>query len=125
MDIGEVAKQTGLTPATLRYYEQIGLIESTGRHGLRRIFANSVIQKLQLILLLKNNHFSLAEIKAMIDRDAIDRAYLRQKTQELQAKVTELTAVCNTLQHIANCPQTNHFDCASFQKLLNNHGVSI
>ena len=38
LDIGEVAKQAGLPPSTLRYYEEKGLIRSVGRRGLRRAF---------------------------------------------------------------------------------------
>src|SRR5919107_604575 len=38
MDIGEVAERSGVPASTLRYYEEIGLIRSVGRHGLRRQF---------------------------------------------------------------------------------------
>ena len=34
LDIGEVARRSGVSVSTLRYYEEIGLIESVGRHGL-------------------------------------------------------------------------------------------
>lgn len=118
MDIGIVAKKTGLKPSTLRYYEKIGLIQSNGRNGLRRTYSKNVMKKLQLIILLKNNYFSLNDIKKMLDRGDIDRQYLLEKEKELQRKIIELSAVCETLQHIARCPQKNHFDCVSFQKLL-------
>lgn len=118
MDIGEVAKQTGLTAATLRYYEKIGLIQSTGRHGLRRVFANDVVQKLQLIVLLKNNAFSLMEIKQMLTQTQVDRQYLLQKTAELQQTIKALDAICNTLTHIAHCPKQDHFKCSNFRQLL-------
>ena len=39
MDIAEVAKRSGMPASALRYYEEKGLIESTGRAGLRRTFA--------------------------------------------------------------------------------------
>lgn len=118
MDIGIVAKKTGLKPSTLRYYEKIGLIQSNGRNGLRRTYSKNVMKKLQLIILLKNNYFSLNDIKKMLDRGDVDRQYLLEKEKELQRKIIELSAVCETLQHIACCPQENHFDCVSFQKLL-------
>ena len=118
MDIGEVAKRTGLTPATLRYYEKIGLIQSTGRHGLRRVFASDVVQKLQLIVLLKNNAFSLAEIRQMLTQTQVDRQYLLQKTAELQQTIKALDAICHTLTHIAHCPKQDHFECSNFRQLL-------
>ena len=36
LDIGEVAKLSGVKPSTLRYYEEKGLIQSLSRSGLRR-----------------------------------------------------------------------------------------
>ncbi|WP_260440806.1 MerR family DNA-binding transcriptional regulator, partial [Pseudomonas aeruginosa] len=37
LDIGEVARRSGVPASTLRYYEEKGLIASSGRHGLRRL----------------------------------------------------------------------------------------
>ena len=51
MDINEVSKASGLPASTLRYYEEKGLIRSIGRNGLRRVFAESVLQRLSLIAL--------------------------------------------------------------------------
>jgi len=42
MDITEVAKTSGLPASTLRFYEEKGLIQSTGRVGLRRLFNSDV-----------------------------------------------------------------------------------
>ncbi|TOP26314.1 MerR family transcriptional regulator, partial [Vibrio parahaemolyticus] len=39
MDIAEVVKKSGLPTSTLRYYEQLGLIRSIGRNGLRRQYS--------------------------------------------------------------------------------------
>ena len=49
MDIAEVARRSGTTGATLRYYEEKGLIASTGREGLRRVFPPSVLDQLALM----------------------------------------------------------------------------
>ena len=38
LDIGVLAEKSGVPASTLRYYEEIGLIESLGRRGLRRQF---------------------------------------------------------------------------------------
>ncbi|HET8708318.1 MAG TPA: MerR family transcriptional regulator, partial [Pseudomonadales bacterium] len=65
MDIGEVAKKSGVPASTLRYYEEKGLITSTGRSGLRRLFNDSVLEQLALIALGQAAGFSLDEIGAM------------------------------------------------------------
>ena len=49
LDIGEVARQSGVPASTLRYYEEKGLIASSGRHGLRRLFDAGVLERLALI----------------------------------------------------------------------------
>lgn len=51
MDIAEVAKRSGVPASALRYYEEKGLIASTGRSGLRRTFSPSVVDQLALIAL--------------------------------------------------------------------------
>ncbi len=49
LDIGEVARRSGVPASTLRYYEEKGLIASSGRHGLRRLFDAGVLERLALI----------------------------------------------------------------------------
>ena len=63
LDIGEVSRKLGLSTATLRFYEEEGLIESVGRRGLRRLYAKSVVERLTLIGLGRAAGFSLKEIE--------------------------------------------------------------
>lgn len=51
MDIAEVARRSGIPASALRFYEEKGLIASTGRHGLRRVFGPDVIDRLALTFL--------------------------------------------------------------------------
>ena len=51
MDIAEVSKKAGVPASTLRFYEEKGLIASTGRQGMRRRFAPGVLDQLALIAL--------------------------------------------------------------------------
>ena len=66
MDIGKVSRWSGLPASTLRYYEEKGLIRSIGRNGLKRVFSDSVIQRLALIALGREAGFSLDEIATML-----------------------------------------------------------
>ncbi|ANW27058.1 MerR family transcriptional regulator [Vibrio coralliilyticus] len=121
MDIADVSRQSGLKPSTLRYYEKLGLIRSIGRNGLRRQYAPSVLNKLNIICLGRLAGLSLVEISAMFDdKDelAIDRALLTQKTHEIDAQIKRLQAVRDSLNHVANCPEPSHLDCPSFQKMM-------
>ena len=65
LDIGEVAKLSGVKPSTLRYYEEKGLIQSLSRNGLRRQYGPGVLEQLSLIALGKQGGFALDDIAAM------------------------------------------------------------
>jgi DNA-binding transcriptional MerR regulator len=76
MDIGEVARRSGVPASTLRFYEEKGLIASVGRRGLRRQFGAGVLERLALIALGRSAGFSLDEIARMSGsggRPRIDR----------------------------------------------------
>ena len=121
MDIAKVAKASGLAASTLRYYEEIGLIQSNGRNGLRRLFHPSVVDRLALISLGQNAGLSLSEIGSMLTAQGadIDRKLLLAKAEELDRKIKELTSMRDGLRHAAACKAENHFQCPNFLRLLN------
>ena len=121
LDIGEAAQRTGLPASTLRYYEEMGLIASTGRRGLRRLFDPGVVERLALISLGRAAGFSLEEIARMFTRDGrprIDRRLLAAKAEELDRKIRELTAMREGLRHAAACKAPSHMECPTFRRLL-------
>jgi DNA-binding transcriptional MerR regulator len=121
MDISEVSKRAGLPASALRYYEERGLIASVGRQGLRRRFAPEVLEQLALISLGQAAGFSLDEISQMFSADRrpnIDRKMLASKADQIDAMITRMHAMSDSLRHAANCPAPNHLECPSFQRLL-------
>ncbi|MEI6270427.1 MAG: helix-turn-helix domain-containing protein [Methylococcaceae bacterium] len=120
MDIAEVAKASGLPASTLRFYEEKGLIQSSGRSGLRRLFSANVIERLTLIALGRSAGFSLDEIGEMFTPEGpdINRTLLLAKADELDRKIKELTAMRDGLRHAAACNAPNHFECPKFLRLL-------
>ena len=127
IDIAEVASRSGLPASTLRYYEEQGLISSIGRRGLRRLFEPAVLGRLALISLGRTAGFSLDEIASMLGSGGqpnIDRTMLAAKADELDAKISKLTAMRDGLRHAAACPAPRHLECPKFQRLLSDaaHG---
>ncbi|MEZ0171251.1 helix-turn-helix domain-containing protein [Microvirga sp. TS319] len=121
MDIGDVAEQSGVPPSTLRYYEEIGLIRSIGRHGLRRQFDADVLLTLSLIELGKTAGFSLTEIAGMFGKDGrpdIPRDQLHAKADDLQRQMLDLRVLRDALRHVAECTAPTHLECPTFRKLL-------
>ena len=121
MDITEVARRTGVPASTLRFYEEKGLIRSTGRRGLRRVFDPGVLQRLGLIRLGYAAGFSLDEIARMFAPDGrprIDRQMLAAKAKELDATIAELKAMRDGLRHAVACKAPSHMECPTFRRLL-------
>lgn len=121
MDIAEVAKHAGVPSSTLRYYEKIGLIQSTGPQGARRQFAPAVLNQLALIALGQAAGLSLEEVHSMLQPGGavnIDRQLLAAKADSIDATIKQLRAVSRGLRHAAACPAPSHAECPTFQGLL-------
>lgn len=121
LDIGVLAEKSGVRPSTLRYYEQIGLISSVSRHGLRRQFSAQTLTQLALISLGKSAGFSLDDIKGMFGKDGspdLPRETFHQRADRLDQQIRELAALSEALRHIAECPAESHMACPKFRSLL-------
>lgn len=102
MTIGEICEETGLSPRTVRYYEERGLLsEVRRRNGARRVYGPDEIQRLRFIQRLKTLGLSLAQIGELSEVYAIagstgqmlDRldALLAQRLNDLDTRISELT----------------------------------
>lgn len=121
LDIVEVSRRTGVPASTLRYYEEKGLIFSTGRRGLRRLFDPAVLERLALIALGRAGGFSLDEIGAMLTPDGfrrMDRERLNAKADELDRTIQRLTAMRDGLRHAARCPAPHPMECPTFRRAV-------
>lgn len=121
VDIGALSKTSGVPTSTLRYYEEVGLIRSVGRHGLRRQYSEDTLAQLALISLGKAAGFSLEDINGMFDTDRnpdLPRPTLHQRADELDRQVRRITALSSLLRHVAECPAPSHMACPRFRKLL-------
>ena len=72
--IGEVAKLTGLTPRTLRYWEEQGLISPSGyRGGGERLYSQMDMARVTRIKDLQELlGFTLAEVRVVMDTEDIE-----------------------------------------------------
>jgi len=64
LTITAVARDAGVRPSTLRYYERIGLLPSARRVAGRRRYDVCALKRLELIAYAKRAGFSLAQIQA-------------------------------------------------------------
>jgi DNA-binding transcriptional MerR regulator len=81
--IAELAREFAITPRTIRFYEDEGLIKPR-RHGLTRLYSSGDRTRLSWILRGKRLGFSLAEIKELLDLYQVDRTGLQQLRELLR-----------------------------------------
>lgn len=100
MQIGEIARQSGFSKDTLRYYEKIGLIHLTKKQrgeNNYRIYDGRILKELDLIKKLKNVGFTLNEIKDLKRMGALDMIscgtvgpLVKEKLTKIEAQLAEL-----------------------------------
>ncbi|MBY0378055.1 MAG: heavy metal-responsive transcriptional regulator [Gammaproteobacteria bacterium] len=105
MTIGELAKQSGTSAVTIRYYEKCGLISGVLRsEGGHRLYDSVLIEQLQFIQHAKLAGFSLDDIhQLMIFQNQAHlssttvKAFVEQKIQDIDEKMAVLQDIRATL----------------------------
>lgn len=93
MHIGEVASRTDLSLRSLRHWEEVGLLEPSGRtDGGFRLYTEDDLEKILVIRRMKPLGFSLDEMKAAMAnletlRDPATSAPTRERAMEDLAEV--------------------------------------
>ena len=64
--IGDISKRLSISPRTMRYYEELGLISTERSIGGFRVFSDSQVEKLRTIIALKEIGMPLEEIKTLL-----------------------------------------------------------
>ncbi|MEW6223777.1 MAG: MerR family transcriptional regulator [Chloroflexota bacterium] len=91
--IQEVAAETGLTPRSIRYYEEVGLLAPAARsEGAYRLYDTEDLERLRFIRGLRDDAgFSLAEIRQLLeDEQARARIRVRFRATHDQAERREI-----------------------------------
>ncbi len=110
LKIHEVAADTGLTARTIRYYEELGLLEPAARSdGAYRLYDAEDLERLRFIRGLRDDAgFSLTEIGQLLEDEAVrvrNRAQFRATTDVDERRALLADAVArvdrqvSTLQH--------------------------
>lgn len=67
MRINEVTKKYGVSPSTLRYYEQIKLLPEIERVNGNRWYEEQDLRRLEFIFCMKDSNMSLEKMKDYFD----------------------------------------------------------
>ena len=102
--IGQISKQYGISIQTLRYYEQIGLIQSTRNdNNAYRFYDGTAVKQLHSITLLRKLRLSLKQIKVILDNQntAVTVGILERNISELDEEITSLSTIKSILTRFA------------------------
>lgn len=111
--IGSIAQDSGVTVATLRHYDQMGLIEPILRVGGKRRFTPDTVGRVNFIRRAQRAGFQLDEIKQLLDdRERRWPDVVQEKLQELHQRRRELDAVIDMLEQISECGCAVVADCS-------------
>ncbi|SFD45739.1 MerR family transcriptional regulator [Clostridium uliginosum] len=103
--ISQVSKIFKISTRTLRYYEEIGLIESLKKEGYAyRTYDDEAIKRLKQIMILRKLRLSLKEIEQILKNNEISYAIeaLNDKLEEVNYDIKALDDVKNAILMFIN-----------------------
>ena len=104
--VRQMAELTGLTPRTLRYYDEIGLLcPRRDAENDYRLYSSQEVDRLQQILLYREMGLPLETIRKLLDMPDFDRAgalreHLRRLLEQQRRVETLIRTVSRTLKMI-------------------------
>jgi MerR family transcriptional regulator, redox-sensitive transcriptional activator SoxR len=118
LTISQVARQTGLRPSALRYYESIGLLPPAERISGQRRYDEGVFQRLAIIQTAQQAGFSLDELRILFDQILSGSApssewhtLIQRKLHELETLLNNVQRMKRLLQDIMDCDDDTLAEC--------------
>lgn len=123
LTIGQLAQRTGVTTATLRYYDELGLVRPARRVSGHRRYADVAVNAVGVVRFLQAAGFSLAEVKQLLGSrkraPVAWRTLAARKSEELRHRIAQDEAARQAIEHSLVCPQENLFNCPNFWQTVN------
>ena len=126
MNIGQASERSGISPKMIRYYEQIGLLDTAKRSNSGyRIYSNQDIKNLCFLRQARDLGFSSKQMKELLnlwkntDRQSADVKQLTlQHIATLNQKIAQLQDMVSSLQISADhCSGDENAECAILEDL--------
>ncbi|MFD3263816.1 Cu(I)-responsive transcriptional regulator [Phenylobacterium ferrooxidans] len=125
MNIGNAAEKSGLSAKTIRYYEDIGLLQADRAGNGYRDYSMSDVHRLRFLQRSRSLGFSVEECRQLLslysDKDresATVKAIAKAKLTEIDRKLAELTELRDTLRVLMrSCHGDKRPDCPIIEGL--------
>ena len=130
--IGHLARETGCKVPTIRYYEQIGLLQAPARSaGNTRIYSRAHVDRLAFVQHCRELGFSQAAIRellALIDRP--DQScetvteIARSRLDEVKRRIAQLVALESELERMIMACWGGSMEQCRIIEALNEHSLA-
>lgn len=119
LTIDEVAKRTGLTAYTLRYYERIGLIAQIGRaSGGQRRYAASDMAWIEFLLRLRTTNMPIGKMQTFAKLRSAGDSTVLDRRKMLEEHLVEVLSEIDAMRDSANALQEKIAYYRSFEQSL-------
>ena len=107
--IKQTAEKTGIPADTLRFYDKEGIVSPRRQENGYRMYNDNDISGLKNIIIMKYAHFTLAEIKSMMeifgrdpsaDCNDVCRGILRAKITELKQAIANYQKIVSLMEEL-------------------------
>ncbi len=111
MKIGQAARQSGVSPKMIRYYESVGLMRPVARHdNAYRDYSDRDVHELRFIRHARTLGFSVADIAALLSlwRDTSRESHEVHQIAaghlaRLDRQIADLQAMADALRELVRC----------------------
>ena len=128
--IGTLSQQTDVKVPTIRYYEQIGLLDAPPRSaGNRRLYGSAEVERLKFIRHARDLGFEIEDIRELLSMAAQPQSSCHQVDSianshlaEIERRISSLTRLKAELSRmISECGHGRVCDCRIIEALAD-HG---
>lgn len=109
MNIGQAAEKSGLPVKTIRYYEEIGLVNAGRSDNGYRQFGEVEIHKLRFVQRARGLGFSVEDCRTLLSlyedkhrASAEVKAIAKNRLEDINIKIAELQNLQEVLTHLIN-----------------------
>jgi len=114
--IGEAAARFGLETHVLRHWEDEGLLRPARNRAGRRLFGDTDLVRIAVILRNKAAGMSLDQIRVLLDEGAPDRhRVLEEHVAELDRRAADIAQARAMTEHALRCRAHDITECHRFR----------
>jgi len=125
MNIAEAARESGLPPKTIRYYEEIGLLKPSRRPNGYRDYGHADLHALRFLQRARSLGFPVQDCRTLLSlyRDrgrasAEVKSVAEAHLEAVRRKIAELEGLAATLERLCEaCNGDERPDCPIIQEL--------